>query len=348
MDEKMKVVAITGERKAEVLECAVPSVRPGKVLVRVQGCALCTFEQRMFTGVANVPKPFVGGHELAGEIAAVGEGVDENVYKPGTKVVARLFEACGECYFCRHGEENLCTSKKGMFDPDREIAGMGGLGQYLAIDAAKIYMVPDELPTEKAVFAEPLACVLNSIERGKIEMGDDVVVVGGGIMGQLHVMAAKLSGARVIMSEPDAARREIAEKLGCDFTINPMETDPVEFVKGLTEGRGAEVVFNTTAIAACAQQAIQMVAPMGRVIMYSTVLGDKPIEVSAGWLHHTEAVLTGAVSPSVRSFRRSVSMLSKGLIDPELLLSGAFPMEECQQAFETAIRPDTFRVVIKL
>lgn len=348
MEEKMKVVAVTDERKAEVLDSAIPPLRHGKVLVRVKGCALCTFEQRIFTRVAKTPLPFVGGHEIAGEIVAVGEGVDENVYKPGTKVAARLFEACGECYFCRHGEENLCTSKKGMFDPDREIAGMGGLGQYLAVDAAKLYFVPEELPVRKAVFAEPLACVLNSIERGQIELGDDVMVIGGGIMGQLHVMAAKLSGARVIMSEPDAARREVAEKLGCDYTIDPMETDPVEFAKSLTDGRGVEVVFNTTAIAACAQQAIQMVAPMGRVIMYSTVLGDKPMEVSAGWLHHTEAVITGAVSPSVRSFRRSVAMLSKGLIDPELLVSGEYPMEKAQEAFEAAIRPDTFRVVITL
>ncbi len=94
----------------------------------------------------------------------------------------------------------------------------------------------------------PLACCIHSIERGHIHLSDDVVIIGGGIMGQFHILLAKMQGARVILSEVDEARRALGINMGADIVFNPMETDPVAFVKGLTDGRGADVVFNTTAI----------------------------------------------------------------------------------------------------
>ena len=107
----MKVVAITGERKAEVVEIDKPVLGKNQILMKVNGCALCTWEQRMYSGAINyIPFPFVGGHEIAGEIAALGEGVDAKVYPVGKKIVANLIKKpCGKCYFCRHGAENLCT-----------------------------------------------------------------------------------------------------------------------------------------------------------------------------------------------------------------------------------------------
>lgn len=354
MSETMKAVAILDDHKAGIIEAVKPEAEKGKVLLKINACALCTFEQRMFTRVSHMPLPFVGGHEMVGEIAAVGEGVKEQEFPIGKKAVARLIRVCGKCYFCRRGEENLCVELNDSgcmvepLDGSAKIPGTGGLCQYLNVDPSQVYFVPQELPDTQACFAEPLACVLNSIEKGKIELGDDVVVIGGGIMGMLHVMCAKLSGARVIMSEPDEARRKLAEELGCDITFNPMEQDPVEFIKGLTDARGAEAVFNTTPISAVAKQAVAMAAPMGRVVMYSSQHPDKPFEISPNWLHNSEAVVTGAVSPSVRSFNRSVNLLSKGLINPEKLMSGAYEMEEAQAAFEAAIRPDTFRCIIKL
>ncbi len=354
MSETMKAVAIMADHKAEVVEAVKPQAEPGKVLLKINACALCTFEQRMFTRVSHMPLPFVGGHEIAGEIAAVGEGVKEKEFPVGKKAVARLIRVCGKCYFCRRGEENLCVELNDSgcmvqpVDGSKAIPGTGGLCQYLNIEPSQVYFVPDELEDTQACFAEPLACVLNSIEKGKIDLGDDVVVIGGGIMGMLHVMCAKLSGARVIMSEPDEARRKLAMELGCDIAFSPLEQDPVEYVKQLTEGRGAEAVFNTTPISAVAKQAVEMTAPMGRVVMYSSQHPDKPFEISPNWLHNSETIVTGAVSPSVRSFQRSVNLLSKKLIDPSKLMSGVYEMEDAQAAFEAAIRPDTFRCVIKL
>lgn len=346
MGEKMRVVAITEERKVEVKEVRMPQPKENQILMRIKACAICTWEQRTFTRESHMPLPFVGGHEIAGEVAQLGKGVSPKEFPVGGKIVARLINVCGKCYFCRRGEENLCVELNNLDSSEMEIMGTGGMGEYLAINASQAYRISDELPDVKAAFAEPLACVLNSIEKGRIELGDDVVVIGGGIMGMLHVMSAKLSGARVILSEPDPERRRIAEELGCDITFNPLEKNPVEYVRSLTEGRGAEAVFNTTPISAVAKQAVEMTAPMGRCIMYSSQHPDKPFEISPNWLHNSETIVTGAVSPSVRSFNRSVNLLAKKIIDPEKLVSGTYSYENAQDAFEAAVRPDTYRIIV--
>ena len=195
-----------------------------------------------------MPLPCTGGHEVAGEIAALGPGVNTKLWAEGQRVAVRLLYNCGECYYCRTGRTNMC--ERAQKKPVREglLPGPGGLCDYIAVDAASLFKIPDTLSYEEACLTEPLACCVHSVGRANIQLGEDVVIIGGGIMGQYHVMLAKRRGARVILSEVDPARQALAEKLGADITLNPMGQDPVEFVKGITDGRGADVVFNTTAI----------------------------------------------------------------------------------------------------
>jgi L-iditol 2-dehydrogenase len=347
MSEKMKVVAIVDDRKVEIKEVNKPIAHSHQVIMKVHGCSICTFEQRMFLGVAHIPYPFVGGHEVFGEIDSIGSSVDPKVYPVGQKIVGRLLNACGECYFCRKGESAHCVNQNKIQDDQFEIKGLGGLAEYVALDSKQVFKVAQDTSLEIGVFAEPLACVIKSFEIGRPEMGDDIVVLGGGIMGQLHILLGKLSGCRVILSEPDPVRREHAIKLGCDFAINPLETDPVEFVKSITEGRGAEVVFNATAIAPVAQQAIEMTARLGRCIMYSTIMPDKPLEVSGKMLHNTGKVLTGTVNPSVESFFKASNMISKKIIDTKSLIYGVYDLNDAQKAFDDSIDPKTMRCVVK-
>jgi threonine dehydrogenase-like Zn-dependent dehydrogenase len=346
MPETMKVVAVVDDSLIEVRTVKRPIAKPNQIVMKVHGCALCTFEQRIFKRIVKMPLPFIGGHEVFGEVFEIGSSVNPKTYPIGQKIAGRLLVACGECYYCRKGEENLCSNRNKLDTTQMEIQGMGGLSQYITLDARQIYKLDNDTPLEVGIFAEPLACVVNSIEIGRIELGDDVVVIGGGIMGQLHVMLAKLSGARVILSEPDQARRNHAEKLGCDITFNPMEVDPVEYVKSLTEGRGAEVVFNTTAVSAVAKQAVDMTAPLGRVVMYSSQHPDVPFGLSANHVHDTQIIVTGSVSPTVRSFTRAVNLLSKRIIDPTSLVFGVHHYTEAQKAFEEAVDPKTMRIIV--
>lgn len=341
----MKNIAVVGKQKVEILESRLPDIFPNDILVKVRGTMLCTFEQRIFNGVFNMPLPFVPGHEIVGEVAQVGQDVDAHEYPTGQKVVMKLLYSCGECYHCRHGHENLCNERSKAKNR-AELAGMAGLSEFVSVDARQVWKVDNNLDDNIAVFAEPLACVVNSMERGAIELGDDVLVIGGGIMGQLHVKLAKLHGARVIMSEPDEKRRKIALENGADLVVNPMEEDLVEFVKDHTKGIGVEVVFNTTAVSAVAQQSLQTMAPHGRNVAYSSQHPDVPFPISANWLHDVEPIVTGAVSPTIRSFDRAVNLLNKGIIDPRTLIDSEYSMEDAQSAFEEAVKPETFRIKI--
>lgn len=341
--EMMKIVAIVGERKTGILEIEKPEPQENEILVKIIGCGICTWEQRVFTQVSKMKLPFHGGHEVVGTIEKLGSNVSADEYPIGKRVVARTMFSCGECYYCRHGQENLCVKKGKKFKSETILPA--GMGQYISLHVSQIYMIPDDVSVDKAVLTEPLACVVNSIEKGQIRLGDDVVVIGGGVMGQLHVLCAKASGARVILSEPDERRAQLAKELGADITINPLSVDPVEEVKKIT-GRGAEVVFNTTAIAAVAKQAVEMTAPLGQCVMYSSIHPDKPIEINPNWLHNTQVNITGAVSPSVESFATAVSLIGKGIIDPHRLLSGKYDYTRADEAFEAALKLDTYRIML--
>ena len=346
---KMRTVVSVAPHTIEIREVERPKPGKNQVLVEVKSCNICTWEQRVFAGEYPYMYPFNGGHEAAGVICELGEDVIPEAWPVGTKVAVRTLDSCGACYYCRHNAPNLCThklKKSPSNTPYEGIKNLGGFSEFICVDIAAVYPLPQDMDFHKAIFAEPLACVLNSVNQTNIEMGSDVVVIGGGIMGMLHLMCAKLKGARVILSEMDDTRRALALELGADEVINPREVDAVQAVKDLTEGRGADTVFNTTAIPAVAKQAVDMCGYLGTVVMYSSQHPKKDIEISPSWLHSSQAKITGTVSPSIVSFEQSVNMLNKKLIDPSKLFYGAFPIEKAQEAFETAVRPDTYRCCV--
>ena len=344
--ERMKVLAVTGAKTTEIVEVNRPVPRDDEVLVKIDGCAICTWEQRVWMS-GKYKMPFLGGHEVVGHVVEMGPKVTTKEYKVGDRVCVSVINSCGTCYYCRRGEENLCVESYKNLSEEFGMNGPGGFAEYKVVPPSKLWKFRDDLPWEYGTFSEPLACVCNSVKKAHIQLGDDVVVIGGGIMGMFHMMLAKLSGARVILSEIDEGRRKLAEELGCDITISPKEVDAVQFVKDLTDGRGADVVFNTTAIPAVAAQAVEMTGKLGRCIMYSSVHPADPIGISPDMLHNTEKVITGTVSPSIQSFDTAVRLLNKGLINPEKLLHAVYDKEDAQEAFEVSVRPDTYRVIIR-
>ncbi len=343
----MKVVAFTDVKKSEIIEIDTPIPKENQVLVRIHACALCTFEQRIFTGAVKKALPYVGGHECAGVIEKLGEGVNSEDYPIGKKVAVRILQSCGACYYCRRGRENLCKNAYKKSAASAGTLNPNGLGEYLAVNADQIYLLSDEISYEQAVFVEPFSCVLSSVQRGEISLGDDVVVMGGGIMGLLHVIASKMSGARVILSEPNKARADMAKKYGADIVIDPTATDVVQAVQKITGGQGADVVFNTTPIAALASQAIAMTGQMGRCVMYSSIHPDNPIEMSPNYVHNTEIIVTGSKSSTIECFDVAARILSKNIVDLSPLVTESYEKEQSDKAFERACSMDTYRVMIK-
>jgi len=344
---KMKAIAITKEKKVEIIEMNKPIPKDNEVLVKVEACGICTWDQRVYVGEKKVPFPLIGGHEVVGIISAVGSNVNPKLFAVGDKAAVRVVRSCHSCYYCRHGMTNMCIELNTLNLNGPEVYGMGGFAEYICVDKSNVWRLDESVSIKSTVLIEPLACVARSYEKGLPNVGDDIIVIGGGPMGLLHVLYGKLCGCRVTLSEPNEQRRKIAKSLGCDFTIDPINEDLETFVKKLTDDRGAEVVFDTTPIPALAEQAMKLVGPNGRCVMYSSMHPNTPIEISPNVFHSTEMVLTGSVSPSIESFDTAVNLISKKIIDPSILITRIYDYHDCTEAFEAAISQDTLRIAIK-
>jgi threonine dehydrogenase-like Zn-dependent dehydrogenase len=345
----MKAIVYRKPMDFTIEELQIPILDSDEVLIKIKASGICTNDMRDFKGESNYTFPRIGGHEYCGVIEEIGSKVNKKRFHIGQRVVTYIIEDCKECYFCKHGMENICEEfpKSVTFLNPDGISGYGGFAEYLKVKVNDIYIYPDTTPFEKMVLTEPLACVINSINASNIKFGDDVVVIGGGTMGLLHVMAAKLRGARVILSEPLLERREKAIELGCSDTFSPIDVNPIDKVKQLTSGRGANVVFNTTAIPSVAEQAIEMTAPGGICLIFSSIHPNNPLAVNGGAIHSQQKTITGTVSPTIESFQQAVEIIAKGILDPTVLIEKIYDFEDFGLAMQTALRPDTYKVIIK-
>lgn len=348
-EEIMIVLLMRKPGDVKVTEIPTPVLKDNEVLIRVKAAGICTNDVRDFKGDCSYSYPRIGGHEYAGIIEEMGEGVDTERFHKGQKVVCYIINSDHNCPLCRRGFENICFhhQKSTIFTNPNGISGYGGFGEFVVAKEQDLMPYSDDVPFEKMAFTEPLACVINSVNRTNIELGDDVVVIGGGTMGLLHVMVAKLRGARVIVSEPLAERREKALQLGADDVIDPINSDAVKEVMRLTDGEGAVVVFNTTASPRLMAQAMEMTAACGTAVAFSSMHPNDPVPMDCGAIHSLQKTLTGAVSPSTKSFYQSTLLIGKGIVDPTVLTQGIYDYTDFDQAMACAIRPDTYKVIIK-
>jgi L-iditol 2-dehydrogenase len=331
-------------RKIRFDTLPIPKLGPRQALVKVKACALCTWEQRSYTGEESL-YPLSGGHEVAGELVKLGSKLFTEA-EVGDRVVAAALIRCGYCESCRRGMDNLCDNSRELFQ-DTGIAGPGGLAEYMLLDDYQLYRAGQQVPFEQLCLAEPLACVIRSVRKAAVQPADRVVVMGAGIMGLLHLALAKRVGATVFVSEPDNQRSAFALEMGADAIIDPTKHSYAAQVVELTAGRGADVVFCAVSIGAAVEQAMESVAKGGRVHVYASIhpRGIR-ISVDPNLFHNREIVLTGTMSQDREEMRQAVQMISDRAIDLRPLISRQFPLSQLEEALQAAIRPDTYRVIV--
>jgi threonine dehydrogenase-like Zn-dependent dehydrogenase len=325
-------------------ELPVPEPGPRQALVKVKACALCTWEQRSYTGEEPF-YPLSSGHEVSGELVKIGRDVFTEA-EIGDRVVASVLTRCGYCESCRRGMDNICdNSHKALHDID--VAGPAGLAEYILLEDYQLYRGSPQAPFEELCLAEPLACVIRSVRSAGVERGDRVVVAGAGIMGILHLILLKKAGATVYVSELDGHRIEFAQEMGADAIIEAGDGSFLEQVRALTDGRGADTIFCAVSVGTVVQQAVEAVAKGGRVHVYASIhpRGIR-ISIDPNLFHSKEIVLTGTMSQDREDMRQAVQMISSGAIDLRLLISRTFPLSELEQALQAAMRADTYRVIV--
>ena len=346
MTTTYKRAVFVGPKQIRFDDVPIPEPNPRQALVRVKACALCTWEQRMYTGEEHY-YPLVGGHEVSGELVKLGDQVYTDA-QIGDRVMAAPLTRCGYCESCRRGLDNICDNNRKPFW-ETDVPGPAGLAEYILLDDYQLYKANNETPFEEICLAEPLACVIRSVRKARVERADNVVVVGAGIMGMFHMVLARQIGARVIVSEPNPQRAAFAKEMGGNAIIDPTRDAFVDQVKALTGGRGADVIFCAVSVASAVEQAVEAVAKGGRVHVYASIhpRGTK-ISIDPHQFHSKEIVLTGTMSQNNEDVLQSVRMISQGLIDLKPFISLVLPFERLEEGLQAALRPNTYRVIMTM
>jgi len=331
----MKVAVVTDVRQVELREVPKPEPGAGEIRVKIQACGLCTWEQRTYSGVDHeTRRPFAGGHEFAGIVDAIGEGTQTDL-KTGDRV------AIGVQPVGKHNLDRYRMDYAGLWGPM-------GLSEYLAVQVGRAYTVAADLPFEEACFAEPVACAIHAADKMNVGLGSDVAVIGAGPMGMLNMLLAKRRGARVIVSEVDPNRNDRALELGADATVNPKNEDAPTRVRELTGGKGADTVIVAIGNHAANLDALKMVAEFGTVMFFASAHPPTDLTIDPNFIHRKQVTLTGARHPSAEGFEIATAMLSKRLLNVRPLIHTTVPLSNIKEAFELAIRPDTYRVIVTM
>jgi threonine dehydrogenase-like Zn-dependent dehydrogenase len=346
MTETYKRAVFVGPQQIRIDELPIPEPGPRQALVKVKACALCTWEQRVYSGEQKF-YPLAGGHEVSGELVKLGSQVFTDA-QIGDRVMASPLTRCGYCESCRRGLDNICDNNRKPFR-NTDVPGPAGLAEYILLDDYQLYKANNETSFEEICLTEPLACVVRSVRKARVERADNVVVIGAGIMGLLHLHLTKQVGARVTVSEPNAERAAFAKKMGADEIIDPTQVPFTEQVKALTGGRGADVIFCAMSVASAVEEAISAAANGGRIHVYASIhpRGTK-ISIDPNPFHSKEIVLTGTVSQDREDVLQTVRMISGGLIDVKPFISLVLPFERLEEGLQAALRPDTYRVILTM
>ncbi|HET6488042.1 MAG TPA: zinc-binding dehydrogenase [Spirochaetia bacterium] len=337
----MKAAVLTAAERIEVRELERPRVEAHQVLVKLKACGICTLEQRLFTGHLRLGYPVVPGHEASGVVVEVGTSVYSGI-PVGAHVALDLVARCGACHYCRTGRSNLCLNR---FSGRRSV--LGGFGELVAVDASQVFSIPDHLAFDEAAFAEPLSCCLRSLRAIDLALAEDLLVLGAGPMGQLHVQLAARMGARVFVSDPDHSRLEMARSLGAFAAVDPSREDPSAVVRTHTEGRGVDACVVTSPAPAALQTAFQAIAKGGRINIYTAYDDEPALPVDANTIHRSEVRVLGTEGRTPQDFCQAVRLLSFGFVNVRPLISRKVGFGEIEAGMRAALASETYRVLLE-
>jgi L-iditol 2-dehydrogenase len=327
----MKALVLTDYRKLELQDIPKPNPGPDEVLIRVAACGVCGSDVHGYDGSTGrrIP-PLVMGHEAAGTIADLGSGVHS--FKIGQRVTFDSTVYCGQCYFCRRGEINLCDARQVLGVSCGDFRRAGAFAEFVTVPARILYPLPDELSFEKAAMIEAISVAVHAVGITPVVLNDTAVVVGAGMIGLLTLQAAKLAGCRTVIAvDVDEGRLNTARSLGATDTIIAKGNDVPALVRELTGGRGADVSFECVGATPTVQSAIESVRKGGTVTLVGNI--SPRIELPLQSVVTRQIRLQGSCASS-GEIPACIDLLASGLIKVEPMLSAFAPIDEGPQWFE--------------
>ena len=331
-----------------VKEIETPECDDNSVLVKIKACAVCGSDIRIFhSGNTRVNPPQVIGHEMSGEIAAVGKNVTR--FNVGDRVAIGADVPCGECVFCLAGIGNNCQINYAM-----GYQFPGGFAEYVllnqtVVNYGPVTKIPDHVSFNEAALAEPLGCVLNAMELAPVSLNDVVVIIGAGPIGMMVCEVSKAMGAsKVILVNRSSGRLEIAKKLGiADVFVCMQNEDAIKRVLEETGGLGADVIYTSCPSPQAQIDSIYMAKNRCKINFFGGLPKDKSmVTLDTNIIHYKELLISGAHGAMPIHHRKAVDLISSGRIKVDKYIMHTYPLDEIMSAFKTAEEHSGLRVVV--
>ncbi len=342
LGSSMRVAMYYSNRDIRLEEVPVPGIGPGEILIRVYASGVCGSDLMEWY---RMPKaPLVLGHEVAGEVVETGKGVDK--FRKGDRVIATHHVPCNTCYHCMRGNESACaTLRTTHFDP-------GGFSEYIRIPAINadrgVLRLPDEVSYEEASFVEPLGCVVRGQRLAGFRAADSVLVIGSGITGLLHIQLARALGAgRIIASDISGFRLKAASDFGADHAVHA-DGDTASFIRGVNEGRLADMVVVCTGAKSAIKGALKLVEPGGTILFFAPSGPDAEIRISFNefWWSGIKTVSSYAASPSDLAI--ALELIRAKRVDVAGMVTHRLGLAETQDGFRMVEEAgDSIKVIIR-
>jgi len=339
----MRVAMYYSNQDVRLEEMPVPQIGPGEVLMRVEASGICGTDLLEWYRLHKAP--LVLGHEVAGVVADVGEGV--KYYKEGDRICAAHHVPCNECHYCLSGHHTVCdTLRQTNFDP-------GGFAEYVRLPSINveqgIFPLPDGVSFEEATFVEPLACVLRGQRLAHLQPGQSVLVIGSGVAGLLHIQLARASGAGYIMATDIVdCRLEAARKFGADVAIQAEEYTP-DHLRRAAGGRLADLVVICSGATSAINQALESVERGGTVLFFAPTEQGVSVPISVNDLFwRNEVTLTSSYGGSPADYAAALGLIQAGKIRVREMITHRLGLGETGPGFRLVARAqDSLKVIIE-
>ncbi len=329
----MKALRWYGRKDVRYEDIPEPFPRPGEVKVKINLAGICGTDLKEYTDgpcmIAVDKVPLTLGHEFAGRVVEVGEGVTN--FKIGERVTAEGYWVCGECYYCKKSMYNLCMNS--------DFSGLsmdGCMAEYMLAPGYSVYKLPDSVSDEVGTLVEPLAVAIHAVRQGNVRPGDTVGIVGAGTIGLCTLLAARAAGAsEVYVVAKHRGRGEIALAMGATAVINPNDGDPVKLIANLTDGLGVDVSFECVGRPDTPQICVDLARRGGTTVIMGVF--DKPSSVHFHSVMFNQKTIVG--SPIyVEEAKTAIALIADKRIDPRRLITSKVPLKDAiEMGFEKLI-----------
>ena len=339
----MRVAVWYSNRDVRVEERPTPRIGPGELLVRVEACGICGSDVMEWYRLDRAP--LVLGHEIGGQVVAVGVGVAR--YREGDRVTAAHHVPCNTCHYCLSGHHTVCdTLRRTNFDP-------GGLAEYVRLPAINVdrgvLLLPDEISYREATLVEPLACVVRAQRVAKVQPGQSLLVIGSGIAGLLHIQLARISGVgRIIATDINDYRLEAARRFGADFAFQAGKDLP-DRLRQINQGRLADRVLVCTGAQSALRQALQCVERGGTVLFFAPTDAGVTVPISINELFwRNEITLTTSYAGSPADYAAAVELVRDHRALMREMITHSLGLAETGLGFQlVAEARDSLKVIVE-